>query len=133
MPGNNSAPVAVGDALEFAEDGVTNGLITRFDVKTFTLRNIGVYEVQFQASIAEAAQLVIALDDGTGVNEVKNSVCGRATGANQVTGVSLIETTVANTKLSIRNPIGNSTALSMTPFAGGTHAVSCHLVIKQLA
>jgi len=35
--------------------------------------------------------------------------------------------------LTVRNPAGNATALTITPSAGGTRAVSAHLVIMQLA
>jgi len=46
--------------------------------------------------------------------------------------LALIETTGYNSILSVRNPSGNSTALTITPLAGGTVAVSAHLVITQL-
>jgi hypothetical protein len=133
MPGDNSATVGAGTAVSFPQDGPSNGLITRLDDKTFSLKNIGIYEVQFQVSVTESGQLVIALDNGSGFLELPYSVVGRATGASQIVGISLFETTVSNTKLSIFNPSGNTPALTVTPFAGGTHNVSCHLVIKQLA
>jgi hypothetical protein len=133
MPGDNATVVGAGTGVQFPEDGPTNGLITRLDASTFSLRNVGVYEVQFQVSVSEPGQLVIALDNGTGFMEVANSVVGRTTGACQIVGISLIQTTVPNTLLSIFNPSGNAPALTITPFAGGTHAVSCHLVIKQIA
>ena len=39
---------------------------------------------------------------------------------------------VANSILSVRNPTGNSTALTVTPLAGGNHPVSASLAIKQI-
>ena len=48
-----------------------------------------------------------------------------------VSGVLVINS-AANSVLSIRNPTGNSTALTVTPSAGGTQAVSASLLIKQL-
>lgn len=34
--------------------------------------------------------------------------------------------------LTVRNPADNSTALTITPNAGGTNPVSAHLVITQI-
>jgi len=133
MPGDNSTTVAAGTPVQFPQDGPTNGVITRLDAMTFNLKNIGTYEILFQVSVTEAGQLVIGLNSGTGFQEVPNSVVGRATGMCQIVGMSLINTTVANTQLEIMNPSGNTPALTITPFAGGESSVSCHLVIKQLA
>ena len=97
-----------------------------------TLPAIGVYEVSWQVSVTEPGQLVLGLDTGAGAVEVPATVAGRATGTSQISNHVIITTTVADTKLTIRNPSGNSTALTITPLAGGTHAVSASLVIKQL-
>ena len=56
---------------------------------------------------------------------------GHATGASQIIGMALV-TTVINSILTVRNPAGNATALTITPLAGGTRPVSAHLVIIQL-
>lgn len=132
MPGDNIEPIAAGTAVQFPRDGPTNGEITRVNASVFNLKEIGTYEVQFQVSVTEAGQLDIALDTGSGFSEDPASVVGRATGTSQIVGISLINTTIANTKLSIFNPTGNTPALTVTPVAGGTHMVSCHLVIKRL-
>jgi len=57
---------------------------------------------------------------------------GRATGSSQLVGMCLINTTTINNILTIRNPAGNSTALTITPLAGGAESVSSHLVIIRL-
>ena len=57
---------------------------------------------------------------------------GRATGASQIIGMSLVTTTLINSVLTVRNPAGNSTVLTITPLAGGTRPVSAHLVIMQI-
>jgi hypothetical protein len=132
MPGDNAVPIAPGTAVQFPRDGPTSGEITRMTASVFNLKTAGTYEIQFQVPVTEAGQLDIAVDNGSGFLEVASSVVGRATGDTQIVGTSLITTTVSNTKLSIFNPSGNSTALTITPFAGGTHSVSCHLVIKRL-
>ena len=43
-----------------------------------------------------------------------------------------VTTTVINSILTVRNLAGNSTALTITPLAGGTRPVSAHLVITQI-
>ena len=60
------------------------------------------------------------------------TVVGRATGTTEITGMYIITTTVINSVLTVRNPAGNATALTITPNAGGASAVSAHLVITQI-
>ena len=60
------------------------------------------------------------------------TVVGRATGTSDIIGMSIVTTTSVNSVLTVRNPAGNSTALTITPLAGGTRPVSAHLVITQL-
>ena len=47
-------------------------------------------------------------------------------------GKGLITTINNNSIISISNPAAESTALTLTPSAGGTNAVSAHLVILQI-
>jgi hypothetical protein len=58
------------------------------------------------------------------------TVVGRATGTSQITGTVLVQTTVVNSVVTVRNPAGNSTALTITPLAGGTRPVSATLLIE---
>ncbi|MEO8847856.1 MAG: collagen-like protein [Casimicrobiaceae bacterium] len=132
MPPDNAATVSAGGDVQFPQDGPNSGTITRVSASQFLLPAIGVYQVMFQVSASEAAQLVVALDSGSGALEVASSVVGRATGTTQLVGMSLLQTTVTNTLLSVRNPSGASTALTITPLAGGTSPVSAHLVITRL-
>ena len=55
-----------------------------------------------------------------------------ATGTSDISGMFLVETTGVNSILTVRNPYGNSAALTITPLAGGTNSVSAHLVITQI-
>jgi hypothetical protein len=135
MPGDNTATVAVGAAVEFPQDGPTTSpayIIRKAGVTSaysFVLPDIGTYEVMFQVSGSEAGQLVLYLDPATGTAApLPYSVVGRATGTSQIVGICLVTTTVANSVLSVRNPAGNSTALTITPTAGGASVVSAHLV-----
>lgn len=130
MPGDNSAVVAQGTDIQFPNDGPNTGSnIIRTGPSTFNLISIGIYLVQFQVSVTEAGQLCVALN----LAEQPYTVVGRATGASQIVGVCLVRTTLANSILSIRNPASESTALTITPLAGGTLPVSAHLTIIQIA
>jgi hypothetical protein len=132
-PADNAATVAAGGAVDFPQDGPNaGGGIVRTGVDTFQLPAIGTYEVSWQVSVTEAGQLDLWLDPGTGAIEQLNTVAGRATGTSQIVNDVLITTNAVNSVLSVRNPSGNSPALTITPLAGGTHAESGWLVIKQV-
>ena len=89
-------------------------------------------EVFFQVSVDEAGQLVLTLDSGGGPIELDYTVVGRATGTSQLVGMALVKTTVVDSILTVSNPAGNSTALTITPKAEGIDPVSAHLVIIRL-
>jgi len=128
MPPDNAATVTVGGDIDFPQDGPTNGInITRLGVDSFNLATVGTYKVFFQVSVNEAGQLIITLN---GI-DIEYTVVGRATGTSQIVGMDFIDVTTPNTVLTIRNPSGNSTALTLTPFAGGTHQVSATLIIEK--
>jgi hypothetical protein len=129
-PPDNSATIPSGAAVQFPQDGPQDGsgAITRSNGSTFDLTGIGTYEVSFQVSVNEPGQLELTLN-GT---EQPYTVVGRATGTSQIVGESLIRTAVTDSLLTIANPSGESTALTITPLAGGTHAVSASVVIRKL-
>lgn len=134
MPPDNAATVAPGTDVSFSQDGPTSGAaITRTGVSTFNLANIGTYQVLFQVSVTEAGQLILTLDSGAGSVELGYTVVGRATGTSHIVEMALVETTVINSILTVRNPAGEPAALTITPLAGGTRPVSAHLVIMQIA
>jgi hypothetical protein len=129
MPPDNAATVAPGTDVSFPQDGPTSGAaIARTGPSAFNLSAIGTYQVMFQVSITEAGQLILTLNGA----DLAYTVVGRATGTDQIAGMSLVTTTVVNSILTVRNPTGNSTALTITPLAGGTRPVSAHLVITQI-
>jgi hypothetical protein len=129
MPGDNSATVGIGTDVSFPQNGPTSAsAISRTGVSAFNLSAVGIYQVMFQVSVDEPGQLVLTLN-GTAL---AYTAVGRATGTSQIVGVSLVQTTVANSTLTVRNPASNSTALTITPIAGGTLPVSAHLVIMQI-
>jgi hypothetical protein len=129
MPGDNAATVAPATDVSFPQDGPTSGsAIARTGGSTFNLSAIGTYQIMFQVSVDEPGQLRLALNG----NELAYTAVGRATGTSQIVGMSLVNTSATNSTLTVRNPAGNSTALTITPLAGGTVPVSAHLVITQI-
>ena len=129
MPPDNSATVAPGTDVSFPQDGPNSGAgIARSGPDSFILAEIGTYQVFFQVSVTEAGQLILTLNG----EDLAYTVAGRATGASQIVGMAIVETTVINSVLTVRNPEGTAAALTITPLAGGTRPVSAHLVITQI-
>jgi hypothetical protein len=135
MGPDNAATVAAGIPVQFPRNGPTTGVITRRGGSSsteFVLPNTGTYRVAFSVSVSEPGQLVLGLDSGSGMVELPYTVYGRATGTSQIAGEALVTTTVASSALELRNPTGNTPALTITPLAGGTHAAVASIVIQQL-
>jgi hypothetical protein len=136
MPGDNSSTIAVGAPVTFPQNGSNSGIVVRdtagVSTTSFVLREPGTYRVTFNASVTEAGQLLLGLDSGSGVMELLYSIFGRATGTSQIVGDALVTTTTRDSKLSVRNPLGNSTALTLTTNAGGTRASVATLIIEKL-
>ncbi len=129
MPPDNAATVAPGTDVSFPQDGPNSGTtISRIGPSNFKLAAVGTYSVQFQVSVSEAGQLILTLD----TNDLAYTVVGRATGTSQIFGTTLVTTTAANSILTVRNPAGNFSALTISPVAGDSRPVSAHLVIQQL-
>ena len=131
MPGDNTATIAVGADVLFPNNGPASGGIAPnggTSTSAFNLPAIGTYQVTFQVSVDEPGQLILTLNGA----DLAYTVAGRATPTSQITGISLLTTTAINSVLTVRNPSGNSTALTITPVAGGTRAVSAHLVVIQI-
>lgn len=132
MPGDNAATVGPGTDVSFPQNGPISGTaITRngASASSFNLAAIGTYQILFEVSVSEAGQLMLTLNGA----DLAYTVVGRATGASQIVGMALVQTSVINSILTVRNPAGESTALTITPVAGGTRPVSAHLVITRIA
>ena len=129
MPPDNAATVAPGTDISFPQDGPADGAaILRATDDSFILTDVGTYLIQFQASVTEPGQLILTLNGA----DLPYTVVGRAGGTTQITGTSIVQTTTANSVLTVRNPEGTAAALTLTPLAGGTRPVSAHLVILRL-
>ena len=127
MPPDNASTVAVGTAVEFPQDGPDAGIDMRAGASSFVLPVTGTYRVSFSVPVTEAGQLGLTRN---GV-ELDYTITGRATGTSPIAGESLVEA-AAGDVISVVNPSGNSTALTITPLAGGTHPSSASLIIEQL-
>jgi hypothetical protein len=136
MPSDNPSTIAAGTAINFPQNGDSYGSIFRSGSSTFTLLNVGSYQIWFCVGITEPAQLVIGLDSsgsGSGpVTEVAKSIVGRSQGSTQIIGQTIITTVVPSSQIMIRNISTASSAITVTTSAGGTSAVSAHLIITQL-
>ena len=129
MPPDNSVSVAAGTDVSFPQDGPNSDSgIVRSGPSSFTLAEIGTYQVLFQVSVSEAGQLILTLNG----EDLAYTVAGRATGTSQIVGMAIVETTEINSVLTVRNPEGTAEAMTITPLAGGTRPVSAHLVITQI-
>ena len=129
MPPDNAATVAPGTDVSFPQDGPNSGSdISRLGPDSFNLAQIGAYQILFEVGVDEAGQLILTLNG----EDLAYTVVGRATGASQIVGMAIVETTAVNSTLTVRNPAGNAAALTITPLAGGTRPVSAHLVIMQI-
>lgn len=131
MPGDNADTVGAGTPMDFPQDGPSNGAMVRISATTFEVLVAGAYQITWQASIAEAGQLVVAVDPGPGFAEVPETVVGRATGTSQIVGDTILDLAEGDL-VQIWNPTGNAAALTLTPIAGGTHAVSATLSFIRL-
>ena len=60
------------------------------------------------------------------------TVVGRSSGTSQIVGVAIVNVEDEDSVLTVRNPAGNVSALTLTPNAGGERPVSAHLVITRL-
>ena len=132
MPPDNAAPVAAGAPVLFPQNGPIAGGIVRLSSGKFVLPRVGTYSVDFSVSADEPGQLVIALDSGGGMVELPYTVYGRATGTSEIAGNAIISTTATSSTVELRNPAGNTPALTITPLAGGTHPAAASIVIQQL-
>lgn len=125
-PPDNAATVAPGNDVSFPQDGPSSSgsTIARTGPSAINLSAVGTYRVAY----TEAGQLILTLDGA----DLAYTVTGRATGTSTIGGTFLVATTATNSVLTVRNPAGNSTALTITPLAGGTRPVASHLVVERI-
>jgi hypothetical protein len=105
--------------------------IIRLDGSSFILPDAGTYEVTFNVHTTEPGQLSLEVN-GTEEPECTGEDFNPTSGGHPI-AVNCIITAGAGAVLSVVNPSGNSTALTITPADGAeTHANSQTLLIKKL-
>ncbi len=137
MPGDNPATVAADAGVRFQQLGPANGILKSAALDPVSgaadtqiiIPATGIYQVSWQVSVTEPGQLMLDLNHS--IANTAHTVAGRATGTSQIMNDVLISA-VANDLLRVVNPVGNAAALTITPTAGGTHAVGAMLVIKRI-
>jgi hypothetical protein len=129
----NSQTIFPGQPVTFPVQGPSDGSGEISSVGgvgiMFELSSVGTYDVSFQVPITESGQLEIALN---GVTQ-GDTVVGRATGVTQIVENTLVQVTNVNSELEVINPSGESTALTVSPDAGGTLPSSASLIIERLS
>lgn len=129
MPSNNASPIAVGGDVAFPQNGASSASdITRTAATQFTLGPIGTYQVYFTVPIDISGQLVLTLNNV----ELPSTVVGRLAVSSPISTQVIINTTVANSVLTVRNPAGSLNALPVSLSAGGVNPASAQLVITRL-
>ena len=132
VPPTGGIVIPVGGAVPFIFDGPLSG-INRFSASEFILPVVGVYEVSVQATITEPGQLILALDTGAGPVDIGETVAGRSTGTSQIVIHTHIATTVPNSLLSVRNPVGNPIPLTFTPSISGSRNAAFTLSVSLIS
>jgi hypothetical protein len=126
MPSDNPLTVAIGADVQFPQNGPSTSTgIRRTGPDTFDLATPGVYRVSFTVPVTEAGQLELTLN---GI-PLDYTVTGRATGTSPISLTTLVNTTVANSLLTVRNS-SSPTSLTITRLAGGIDPVSATLLIE---
>ena len=129
IPTDNATAITPGTDVAFPENGViANTNITRTSDTEFLLNATGTYLIMWNATVTEAGQLVLTSND----TELPYTVVGTGDGLDELTGFTILNI-VTPTTITVRNPIANTTNVTLTPNAGGTDPVTAHLTIVQLA
>lgn len=126
-PNDNPTAIAQNTAVEFPNTTASTTGITRLTNSTFNLTNTGTYLIMFKVNTNTAGQLGIAINGAV----QPSATFGNAADDGIIEGKTIITTTAANTVLSIVNPI--TTAVTVTPSAGGTEATVSDFTIIKLA
>lgn len=126
-PNDNPTAIAQNTAVAFPNTTASTTGITRLTNSTFNLTNTGTYLIMFKVNTNTAGQLGIAINGAV----QPSATFGNAADDGIIEGKTIITTTAANTVLSIVNPI--TTAVTVTPSAGGTEATVSDFTIIKLA
>jgi len=123
------ATIGAGTDVPFAHNGPMSSGITHVPTNgNITITTPGVYRIEFIASVSEPGQLELT-QNGVAIS---STIYGRAAGTSEISGQATL-TVAAGDVITLRNPTGNSPALTFTPFAGGGQPdVSASITIEQV-
>jgi hypothetical protein len=129
VSGEGGVVIAPGADVPFSQAGPSapsTGIVAT-SFTTFRLSDIGSYQILFQLSVTEPAQVFLTLN-GT---PLLWTTVGRSAVTSQIVGMTYVNTTFVNSIITLRNPPNNA-LFTLTGFAGGTVPVSAHLVITRV-
>jgi len=135
---DNPNPIAPGGAIAFPNSGTTAANTQIVIDSTVTplgsavnLKDPGTFLVAYSVLVAEAGQLVIALDNGSGIVEQEATYLGNpGPGPGLISGERTITTTIADVNLSIINPVNQSTPITLVSGAGATGNASANATLS---
>jgi hypothetical protein len=130
-----NAPVGFGTDVIFPIPGSTTSPDISYSGNSrsqILLVQPGIYQIFFIAAVAEGpAQFSVCLDSGSGLVEQAFTIVGRNSATAQLINVCSIQTTMPNSRITIRNALAAG-SLNLLSLAGGPVPVSAHLVITRI-
>ena len=127
MPGDNAAPVAANSPISFPNVKVLTAGMTTVGGNTIVLNAAGLWRIDAQVSISEAAQIAVAVNGAADMT----TVVGRATGVSQLVISTVISSPAPGTAVQIW-AIGGA-GYTITPLAGGAQPVSATFRAQRLS
>lgn len=129
LPTAEATTEASGANVSFSQDGPNSHTgITRVSDSSFNLAQIGVYHVLFKVVESEARQLALTVND----EELDYTVAGRDTRGSQIIGMALVQTTEANSVLTVRAAYGASADFNAYSRECEAQTAFSHLIILHI-
>lgn len=117
--------------ISFPQNGPAAGIV-RINTSSFTLPDIGTYQITVRIHTTEMGQIQLELNDVDLVETVISNMNPTA-GGHVIGGTFFVTTTGLNSILAIVNASGNAAALTITPANGAqTHANAQVLTIVKI-
>ncbi len=138
-------PVSTGNidqGVPFPRVAATSSVFTQPTVRkdSVLIPVIGTYKLSFSVHVTEPGQLYIeqSTDGGAtwlpfvpGSDQTTFANANPTSGGHPIIGTAYVITTAVNELVRVANPVGNATALTVTP--GITHATAQHFIIERMA
>jgi hypothetical protein len=143
--GSPAHTIAIGDPLIYDTDIITTPTIIRYPTAVyssfsgtgtvFQLVNIGIYEVNYQATYDTPSGIVLNTSpsvNGT-YSQLGYTMIGKNISGGQVSGSVLVQTTTANSFIAVNSATGNTSAITLGPNSSITNAAATTVSFKQIA